>query len=73
MVHFTYNDMGSMSLGAVSDTPSTPAITADHKGAARQQAVGGSDNSIYSALAGAIAVIKKVFGIGIVDRHDREL
>ena len=73
MIHFTYNDMGSQSPGAVGDTPSTPAITADHKSAARQQAVGGPDNSIYSALTGAIAVIKKVLGIGIVDRNDREL
>src|SRR5207245_6245398 len=38
---------------------------------ARQQHVGGPDDAVQRALAGAIAVVEEVLGLGLVDRDDR--
>src|SRR5262249_11658244 len=40
--------------------------------AAGQQHVGGADDAVEGALAGAVTVVEKVLGLGVVDGDDRE-
>jgi hypothetical protein len=50
-----------------------PAIAADDDVAPRQQHIGGPDDAVDRALAGAVAVVEEVLGLGVVDGDDRQL
>ncbi len=55
------------------DALATPAVSADDHLAAGQQRVRGADDAIDRALPGSVTVIKKVFGLGVVDGDHRQL
>ena len=50
-----------------------PAVAADDHLPAGQQHVGGADDAVDGALAGAVAVVEEVLGLGVVDGDDRQL
>ena len=59
--------------GPQRDALAAPAVAADHDLAAGQQRVGGADDAVDRALAGAVAVVEEVLGLGVVDGDDRQL
>ena len=59
--------------GPQRDALAAPAIAADDHLAAGQQRVGGPDDAVDRALAGAVAVVEEVLGLGVVDGDDRQL
>ncbi len=70
-VNFSNDDVGTHASGTVGNAPATPAVTADDKGFAGEEDVGGSQNAVDGGLAGAVVVVKEVFGIRVVDGDDR--
>ena len=59
-------------LGPHGDARAAPAVAADDEVLARQQDVGGADDAVDRALAGAVAVVEEVLGVGVVDGDDRD-
>ena len=49
-----------------------PAVAADDEAPPGEQEVGGADDPVDRGLAGAVAVVEEVLGVGLVDRDDRE-
>ena len=68
-----HDDVGTQPLGAHRDAAAAPAVAADHEVLAGQQDVGGADDAVQRALAGAVAVVEQVLGHGVVDGDDRVL
>src|SRR5205823_1171513 len=59
--------------GAHGHAAPAPAVAGhDHRGAG-DEAVGAAYDAVQGGLAGAIAVIEQVLGVGVVHRDDREL
>ena len=59
---------GAHALGPHGQTPAAPAVARHHQDAAGKQAVGGPDDAIDGALAGAVAVVEEILGVGVVHR-----
>src|SRR5918993_5305238 len=66
------DDVGAMTGGALGDAARAVAVASDRKRLARQEDVGRPDHAVNRALARAVAVVKEVLGIRIVDRYDRK-
>ena len=71
-VDFGHDDVGAHALRAAGDTLTAPAVAGDDDGPAGEQNVGGANDAIERALAGAIAIIEQVLGVAVVDGDDRE-
>ena len=54
------------------DAAADPAIAGDDHLAAGEQDVGGPQDAVDGRLAGAVAVVEEVLGLGLVDGDDRE-
>ena len=72
-LHLGHDDVGAHATSAVGNTTAAPAIAGHDEVLASQQHVGCADDAINGGLAGAIAVVEKVLGHGVVDGHNREL
>ncbi len=68
-----HDDVGAHALGAHGDAASAPAVPSDDEDGAADQPVGRADDAVHGGLAGAVAVVEHVLGVGIVDGDDREL
>ena len=55
------------------DALAAPAVAGDDDRLAGQQDVGGAQDAVDRALAGAVAVVEEVLGVGVVDGDHREL
>ena len=66
------NNVGAKAGGAAGEPAPAPSIPADDDGLARQQNVGGADQSVDGALPGAVAVVEEMLGERLVHRDDRE-
>ena len=62
-VDFGDDDVGAHALGAHGNALAAPAVAADDEILARQQDVGGADDAVDGALAGAVAVVEEVLGL----------
>ena len=74
---FEWLDLGDNHIGPHPARPhcnalAAPPVAADDEVFARQQNIGGTDDAVDRALAGAVAVVKKMFGLGVVDSHHRK-
>ncbi len=69
---FGDDHVGAHALGAHGDALAAPAVAADDEVLARQQHVGGADNAVDRALPGAVAVVKEMLGLRVVDGNHRE-
>ena len=65
--------LGAQAAGPQGDALAAPAVAADDDLPAGQQHVGRADDAVDGALAGAVAVVEEVLGLGVVDGDDREL
>ena len=65
-------DVGAVALHAHREAAAAPAVAGDAHGAAGDEDVGGADHAVERALAGAVAVVEHVLGVGLVDGHDGE-
>src|SRR5208283_2908574 len=72
-VYFGHDDLGPHSRGALRHSAAAPPISAHYEIGPGEQPVGSPDYSVQRALARPVAVIEEVFGIRIVDRHNRVL
>src|SRR6185503_19627375 len=72
-VDFGHDDPGAQSPGAHGDPAAAPAVAGNHDHRAGNQQVGGADNAVHGGLARAVAVVEEMLGLGVIDRHDREL
>jgi hypothetical protein len=54
------------------DALADPAVARDHHLASRDKDVCRAQDAIDRRLAGSVAVVEEVLGLGLVDRHDRE-
>ena len=70
---FGDDDVRAEALGAHGDAAAAPSVAGHDEVFAGQQDVGGADDAVDGALAGAVAVVEQVFGHGVVDRNDRVL
>ncbi len=69
-------DLGDDHLGAHAershrDAAAAPAVAADDEHLAGDQDVGGAQDAVEHALAGAVAIVEQVLGVGVVDRDHR--
>ncbi len=64
------NDFSSGAAGAAGQTSSTPAVAGNHELRSCQQVVGGADNAVNGRLAGAVAIVEQVLGVGVIHRDD---
>ena len=64
--------VGAHALGAHGETAAAPAVPQHHEDASREQAVGGADDAVDGALAGAVAVVEHVLGERVVDADHRK-
>ena len=71
-IDFGHDHIRAHALGSQRQPTATPAITCHDKYLASQQNIGGANDAINGGLTGAIAVVEKVFGHGIIHRDDRE-
>ena len=62
--------MGSHALGAHGDAAAAVAVPANHHVQSGKKQVGGTENAVDGGLAGAVAVVEKVLGVGVVHRND---
>ena len=65
-------DVGAVALHAHGQAAAAPAVAGDAHGAAGDEDVGGADDAVERALAGAVAVVEHVLGVGLVDGDDGE-
>src|SRR5208283_375967 len=65
-----HNDLSAKSARAARQSASTPAVAGDNKLGAREQEVGSADDTVDGGLTRAVAVVKQVLGIGVVDGDD---
>src|SRR5262249_29327076 len=72
-IDFGDDDLAAHAAGPQGDALAAPAVTGDDDFAAGQEGVGGPDDAVDGALAGAVAVVEEVLGLGVVDGDDREL
>ena len=70
-VDLDHHHVGAQAPRAVGDAAAAPAVAADDEAATREQDVGRPQDAVEGRLAGAVAVVEKVLGVGLVDRHDR--
>src|SRR6202162_4262847 len=52
-------------------TAAAPAITGDDELRSREQEIRGADDAVDRRLPGAVTIVEEMFGVSIVDRHDR--
>ena len=71
-VDLEHDDVGAVALHAHGEAAAAPAVAGDADGAAGDEDVGGADDAVERALAGAVAVVEHVLGVGLVDGDDRE-
>ncbi len=72
-IDLEHDDAGAHAVRAARDAATAPAVAGDDDRAAGDQAVGGADDAVQRRLAGAVAVVEEVLGLGLVDGHDRVL
>ncbi len=65
------DDIGAHAAGAQGDAVAAPAVAGDDDFLAGPQDIGGPGDAVKGALAGAVAVIEEVLGLGVVDGDDR--
>ncbi len=63
--------MGAMATRTHGNAATAPTVADHHKGSACQQDVGGANDAVEGALAGAVAVVEQMLGHGIIHRHHR--
>ena len=66
------DDVRAVALHAHGKAAAAPAVAGDAHRAAGDEDVGGADDAVQRALAGAVAVVEHVLGVGLVDGDDRE-
>ena len=71
-VDLEHDDVGAVALHAHREAAAAPAVAGDADGAPGDQDVGGADDAVEGALAGAVAVVEHVLGVGLVDGDDGE-
>ena len=64
------DDPGAHAPGPHGQTAAAPAVARHHEDVAGHQAVGGPQDAVQGALAGAVAVVEEILGHGVVDRDD---
>ena len=64
---------GAQSLCPHGDAFAAPSISGDNNGFSGYYEVGGSVDSVKDRLAGSVSVVKKMFAVGVVYVHHREL
>ena len=65
-------DVGAVAVHPRRDPLADPAVARDDDLAPGDEDVRGPQDAVERALAGAVAVVEQVLGLGLVDRHDRE-
>ena len=65
-------DVRAVAVHPRGDPLADPAVAGDDDLAAGDEDVGRPQDAVERALAGAVAVVEEVLGLGLVDRHDRE-
>ena len=65
--------MRAVALGAHGDALAAPAVAGDDDAHAGEQHVGGADDAVDGGLAGAVAVVEEMLGLGVVDGDDGKL
>ena len=71
-VDFGDDHLGAEALGPHSDALAAPAVACDHDGLACDDEVGCAVDAVPDTLTGAVAVVKEMLAVGIVDEHHRE-
>src|SRR5450756_2185049 len=71
-VDLEHDDVGAVALHAHREPAPAPAVAGQAHGAAGDEDVGGADDPVEGALAGAVAVVEHVLRVGLVDGHDGE-
>ena len=72
-VDLGHDHVGAHALGPHGDTTSAPAIPDDDDDGPADQPVGGTHDAIHGGLPSAVAVIKHMFRVGVIDGDDGEL
>ena len=71
-IDFCHDDMGAEAFRTHRTAFAAPAITGDDSGLAGDGEIRAADDAVPGGLAGAVAVIKKVLAVGIIDCDHRE-
>ena len=71
-INFGDDDFGARTASAAGQASSAPAVAGDYELRSCQQEVGGANDAVDGRLAGAVAVVEQVLGVGVVDRDDGE-
>src|SRR5713101_1573677 len=66
-VNFCNDHVGAVAFGAHGNAASAPAVAGDDDFESSEEQVGGADNTVKRALSGAVAIVKEMFGLGVVD------
>ncbi len=69
-IDFGDDDLSAQTASAAGQSAATPAVAGDDELRARQQEVGGAHDAVDGGLAGAVAVVEQMLGVGIVHRDD---
>ena len=72
-IDFGDDDFRSGATGAAGQPASAPAVAGDHELRSGQQEICGADDAVDGGLSGAVTVVKKMLGVGVVDGDDGEL
>src|SRR5437763_594333 len=62
----------SITIAGWPSPAAAPAVARHDPGGARDQDVGRAHDPVHGALAGAVAVVEEVLGLGVVDRDHRK-
>src|SRR5579863_185918 len=72
-IDFGDDDFGARATGAAGKSAAAPAVAGDDEFRSSEQEVGGADDAVDGGLSGAVAIVEKMLGIGVVDGDDGEL
>ena len=70
-LHLGHDDLRAHPSRPHGDAAAAPAVAADDEVLARPEDVRGAGHAVDRALAGAVAVVEQVLGVGLVDGDDR--
>ena len=70
-INFGDDYFRSRTARARSQTAAAPAIAGDHELRSREQEIRGADDAVDRRLPGPVTIVEQMFGVSVVDRHDR--
>ena len=72
-IDFGHDHVGAHAVRARSHAASAPSVTRHHDHRTAEQDSGGAYDRLDRRLAGAVAVVEQMLGLGVVDRNHRDL